>query len=345
MHKNNKSRELALATKVFVGPMTLNVVKACIEYHNSTDNIISFLPSRRQLDFGSNSYTALKTPEALISLISKSSAKRMLVARDHAGPSQGTLLDNGVASILSDVTAGVGQIHIDPFKVSGATMHTALDKTIYLINRATSLSQNVCFEVGTEEAIFPYTPGELDRFLGALLASVPHEVVKNILFGVVQSGTSVFNLSNTGNFDAKKSAAMAKICEKYGLLAKEHNSDYLSVDDFKERIDCGVKSFNLAPEFGTIESAVLIDLMKKHNMHEALRFFRIMCFESGKWKRWGVVDTDQNKYIHLAGHYIQTHVQMSGIMKTLYDKCDVYGEVKARIFERLDEVFHATNSI
>ena len=96
---------------------------------------------------------------------------------------------------------------------------------------------------------------------------------------------------------------MISICKKYGKKSKEHNGDYLSGKEYRDRFELGLDSINIAPEFGQIETKCYLEEMGD----DILEYFEI-CYDSKRWEKW--VDKDflpyQNKKqtIEICGHYL-----------------------------------------
>ena len=87
---------------------------------------------------------------------------------------------------------------------------------------------------------------------------------------------------------------------------KEHNTDYLSDHALKWHPRMGIHSANVAPEFGVAETIALIEILETNNLHDICDEFLRISFESSKWVKWMVQDTDatdRDRSI-IAGHYV-----------------------------------------
>ena len=100
---------------------------------------------------------------------------------------------------------------------------------------------------------------------------------KQIKYLVIQSGTSLSSTTNTGIYDSQKLIDMLKISVKYDLKSKEHNGDYISEKLINEKMDFGLDSVNIAPEFGLIETNTYLNEINDPKMFD--EFWRI-CYES-----------------------------------------------------------------
>ena len=54
---------------------------------------------------------------------------------------------------------------------------------------------------------------------------------------------------------------MVEVCRKFDKKSKEHNGDYLTKKEYKDRFDLGLDSINIAPEFGQIETLCYLEEM------------------------------------------------------------------------------------
>ena len=109
--------------------------------------------------------------------------------------------DDGKISLSNDISSGFDVIHIDPWKEC-SSIEEGIKKTQELIEHCMSQNPSVCFEVGTEESIFPYTPNDLDKILTELKAGLGKHF-QNIKYAVIQSGVKISGTNNVGNFDAE----------------------------------------------------------------------------------------------------------------------------------------------
>ena len=155
--------------KYFIGPMTKNVVDAIVEFCDKTENKIAFIPSRRQVEWNGG-YVNNWTTEEFSNYITT-----LPIQRDHGGPGQGNSDDDGFESLAYDAKH-FKLIHIDPWK-KYPKFSEGLEKTIEMIKFVYEINPAIVFEVGTEEAIRPFDPDELDRLVAGLRSALPEEVL------------------------------------------------------------------------------------------------------------------------------------------------------------------------
>lgn len=319
--------------KIFVGPMTKNVVDEIKYFNKNQKNFFGTIPSRRQVECKSlgGGYVNDWSTESFVKYVDND----ILIQRDHGGPSQGAKKDDGLESLKSDIQSGISFLHIDPWK-DVSCFEEGVVKTKDLIKYCLSVSDECFFEVGTEEAIFPYSPKDLDALLSQLEQSLGEDFSK-IVYGVVQSGTSILGMKNTGKFCKEKSSEMSSVCHSYGLYAKEHNSDYLTSEEIKMRLSAGVDSLNIAPELGVLETKAVMEVLSK-NKPLLERFIKI-CYDSGKWKKWVSEEPEKRVIAEICGHYVFSSNEFALIKNELNREFDVDNMVCSKIRQKLNQVY------
>lgn len=295
-----------------IGPMNKYIIDAVFEFceENACANKFALLPSRRQIDYRDSyvgePWTCRKyTTEEFVGIVGND----VVIQRDHAGPGQGTEHDHGLVSLSHDITAGIRLIHIDPWKQT-PDWDFAADKTVSLIKFCEQIVEEevpcseVRYEIGTEEGICPYTTAQLDGFVKIVRRDLGSELFSKVLYVVVQSGTRVAATRNIGEFDVTRCREMTDLCHAIGKLAKEHNSDYLTLEQFQERRQAGVDCFNIAPEFGMLTTGALIETLEKNGLQNIVAEFERICAVSNKWQKWFTRCSPTLRDIVMAsGHY------------------------------------------
>ena len=310
--------------KYFIGPMSKNVVDTILELGS---NKIGFIPSRRQVDYNGgyvNNWTTKQFSEYVNG--------RVIIERDHGGVGQGYEYDDGLKSYKHDAE-NFSIIHVDPWKVyqdfqKGVEEVASCIKYIYWKNPM------IKFEVGTEESIRRFEVSELENLLHNLEYKLPSNIFENIEYAVVQSGVGLDlgKQKNTGTFNPKRLEDMVKVCKKFGKKSKEHNGDYLSSKEYKDRFDLGLDSINIAPEFGQLETLVYLD-----NGDDTFidRWYKI-CYDSKRWEKWVSKDfipkDNKEELIKICGHYVLSDEQFNLI------KPDIDDEIKKTINNKLLEL-------
>ena len=316
--------------KFFIGPMSKNIVDSVIDFCESTNNIIGFIPSRRQVEWDGG-YVNNWTTEEFSKYVTT-----LPLQRDHGGPGQGNNDDDGFESLAYDAKH-LQLIHIDPWKKYPEYVD-GLEQTIKMIKFAYSINPQLIFEIGTEEAIRPFEAKELDQLVLDLWNILPKKICNNIKYLVIQSGTSLKGTNQTGHYNSQRLLDMIAIAKKYNLLSKEHNGDYIPVSIIKEKFDLGLDSINIAPEFGLIETQTYINEIGKSDLFD--RYWQI-CYNSKKWVKW--VNSEFDPYINkkelikICGHYVLSYPEFISDIKSQFP--DIDKKIKLNVIKKLNELY------
>lgn len=326
------------STFLGIGPMSLNCVDVSIDLANQFEIPLFLIASRRQIDSkeSGGGYVNNWTTEDFSSYVNERDKKgKILLARDHGGPWQNPAeisgnyslrkaMDLAKKSYFSDIKSGFQILHLDP----SIDIHSKpdIDETLdrlyelyeYCWSQADSLRKDIAFEIGTEEQSGgTNTPQELDYVLSSVTKFCKESKIPKPTFVVVQSGTKVLETSNVGSFDLPLRVAnqipaeiqlpkMLKICEKYNVMMKAHNTDYLSNEALSWHPKLGIHAANVAPEFGVTESKALIKILSENGLKNLSNSFIELAYKSRKWQKWlkpnSSADVLQKAII--SGHYI-----------------------------------------
>jgi len=306
--------------KFFIGPMSKNVVDAIIEFTDETGNKIGFIPSRRQVGFNGGYVNNWTTKE-----FSYYVHGRVPIERDHGGAGQGYKDDDGYISFKHDAE-NFDIIHIDPWK-KYPNFDDGLNETLANMNYIHNINPNILFEVGTEEAIRKFTPIELNKLLSA---TSEFNFYDNIKYAVVQSGVGIDlgKRINTGKYDEARLSEFIDVCKSWNVLSKEHNGDYLTNQEIKDKFSIGLDSINIAPEFGQLETLCYLDYMD----NDIQEYYNI-CYESKRWEKWVgtdfVPEDSKKELIKICGHYVLSD------KKFLEMKPDIDDKIKLVIKDKL----------
>jgi len=328
LNKNN------MTSKYYIGPMSKNIVDAIIDFCESTDNKIGLIPSRRQVE-NTGGYVNNWTTKEFSEYV-KSKSNNIILKRDHAGPGQGLLDDDGYESLSEDCKY-LDLIHIDPWK-KYPLLEDGLNETVNMINHCYNLNPNMKYEVGTEEAIRRFGVLELNYFIEELQTRLQPEVFNQIKHLVIQSGTSLKGNTQTGHYNSMRLKGMIEIGRKYNLLTKEHNGDYIPVSIIHEKFDLGLDAINIAPEFGLIETQTYLDQMEEGS--DIFNQFYQLCYDSKRWVKWVNSDFDptNNKtdIIKISGHYVLSNPEFELIKQNYPNIDDV---IKQNVINKLNSLY------
>ncbi len=310
--------------KYFVGPMTKNVVDSILEFSEETDNVIGFIPSRRQVEWDGgyvNNWTTKQFAEYVNG--------RLPIKRDHSGPGQGYTDDDGFESLKEDCKY-LDYIHIDPWK-KYPKYEDGLEWTVKMIEFCYDLNPNIQYEIGTEQAIREFDVDELDALVSDINKRLPFQIFKKITHLVIQSGTSLKGNVNTGEYNSERLEGMVEVASKWGLISKEHNGDYIPTELIKEKMSAGLDSINIAPEFGLIETISYIE-----SNIDIDKFWKI-CYDSNRWVKWVDDSFDpinqKEDLIKICGHYVLSHPDFISI------KPDIDDVIKQNVKKKLYELY------
>lgn len=311
--------------RLFLGPMSCNVIDSVCSYKIP----LGFVASRRQIEF-SGGYVEDLTPYSFYSYVKKLN-KSVIIERDHAGPMQGLVSDDGKNSLFFD-TKYFDIVHIDVWKNYKGLSIAAL-KTAEYIRFCENINPGY-YEVGTEQDIRQYTPSELYIFLKILQDDL-QDLFDKIIYVVIQCGTSLKGSLNKGIFNENRLKEMVEICRYFGKKSKEHNGDYQHPDLINQKFLLGLDAINIAPELGRIETQVVIETLKEDIKLES--FFKI-CFFSNKWQRWLGDNFDGNKInlIEVCGHYVFSNKLFKELINDV--KKDIKEETEKRIHDFIKKI-------
>ena len=283
--------------KYYICPMSKNIVDAVLELNDSR---FGLLPTRRQIDFNSGYVNEWNT-KSFYEYV-KSINPNIILERDHSGPLQGSVEDFGYETYTHDVNY-FDIIHIDIWKYTTNVLK-GVKEMVDALKYMHYLNPNIKFEILTEEAIKPFSENDWITITEYLLNNLTKNEFDSIVYIVIQSGVGLdlINRKNTGIFDLEKLKKQSFVVKSFGKKTKEHNGDYLSIDEIRIRFENGLDSLNIGPEIAQIETLTYLEHMKEKEINE---FYKI-CLDSKKWERW-VPDNfdfnDKKKLIQICGHY------------------------------------------
>lgn len=294
MHNDN--------TRLFVGPMSKEIVDNVIEYTDTRKKPLGLIPSRRQIENSGGYVNNWSTKQFCDYLHQKTN--NVLLVRDHGGPLQGNSPDDGMESMLCDVENNFNILHIDPWK-SVDNVDDGIRKTLQILEKVCLKDEKIKFEIGTEASIFPYSPDDLYKIIQSVYKFLGSDADR-VKYAVVQSGVQISGTSNIGVYNRERLKDMISAVHSFGLLSKEHNGDYLTKQEIRKRVVLGLDSINIAPEFGVMQTREFLKTaFSKGDFVSAYQ----TCEESKKYSKWVTenvrLDPDKNKklIIEVSGHY------------------------------------------
>jgi len=316
--------------KLFIGPMTKNVVDTIIKFCEVENQSIGLIPSRRQIEYDGGYVNNWATYQFTTYVKERSN---IILQRDHGGIGQ----NKGPArtSFLHDAECGFDLIHIDPWKIF-TDIKSAAAETVANMRFINNINESCRFEIGTEEAIKKYEVDELKQFLDIIVDREP-VLFEKVDYVVIQSGTAIQGTQNVGTFNEQRCTDMIDLCNKYGVKSKEHNGDYLTVDEITRRFNLGLSAINIAPEFGVLETKCILDSIETKEQFD--EFFD-MCYKSNRWQKWLPKDfelTNDSKrdIVVVSGHYV---FSSNEFVKFKQQLADVDSKIHNAIYNKLKEL-------
>lgn len=300
--------------KYFICPMSKQIVDSVIELQSDR---FGLLPTRRQIDYDGGYVNGWDTNSFYNYVRSKSN---IVLERDHSGPNQGKIEDDGFLSYINDGKY-FDIIHIDPWKITGNDKKIGITQTVDTMNYLYHINPNLKYEILTEEVIIRIEDFELDSILTFLNDNLKEEIFSNIEFVVIQSGVGLdlVNMKNSGHFNLQRLKSMVDICKRFNKKTKEHNGDYLTNEELEIRFDSGVDSLNIGPEIAQIQTLTYLEHMNEQQIDE---FYEI-CLNSKKWEKWVKSDfdiNDKHKLIQVCGHYCYNLYELPNIDSIIKEK-------------------------
>ena len=136
----------------------------------------------------------------------------------------------------------------------------------------------------------------------------------NVKFFVTQTG-SLTKSGQEGKFSLIDNIIVAKQIHNAGFLFKEHNADYFNKADLLDRRKAGVDSLNIAPQLGTIQTAIL----KEYAPIDLWNNFSEVVYRANKWQRWVTNPTHATRElaVDVSGHYCFNSNEYRKIMNNI----------------------------
>lgn len=318
--------------KLYLGPMSKNIVDAIINYNTNVQNIVGIVASRRQIDYFGGYVNNWRT--SMFNAYVKEKNKDVIICRDHGGPLQGSSEDDGMGSLSVD-SIYWDIIHIDPFK------QYKLEDSINYTIRAMEDCYKSCpdchfYEIGTEQSISYMDEETLYSFIMAIRSRLDPKIFSRIAYVVIQSGTSLEAGRNTGTYDENRLKSMIEITKEFGLLSKEHNGDFISSSQIKRKFELGLSAINIAPELANIEAKYILNNGISDSKIE--QWYKL-CVQNGQYKKWFPknINPEEHKLeiIQFCGHYVFTNPEFIDIFDLDTASGYVNDEIKKFINDRV----------
>lgn len=370
-------------TLLGVGPVSENAVVCALAVAREMNAPVIFVASRNQVETPEigKGYVRGWSPGEMAGFIRENAASATyFLERDHGGPWQrdeerNPYLPEEVAfrqaliSYQADLKAGFHLLHIDPTRRKNTCPDQVVKDAVYLMAEIEKYRKKMAlppvdYEIGTEENYAGVM--EEEKFcwlLQNLLGKLQEKKLPRPVLVVGQTGSLVKMDYNAGCFNPRAATRMAALAGSFGVGLKEHNTDYLEEHFLLQHRLSGITSANVAPEFGVLESKMLLKLaLEEELLKEKGKISHISGFKevfisrslaTGKWQKWldrerGNVNLENDywrlKLTGICGHYVfadpevrQKRRMMMENLKVLYP--DPEGLIREEIKNALRKYF------
>lgn len=314
-----------LTSKLACGPMSKEIIEAVFVYSDKLQQPMMLICSRNQID---KHYGYVFDTKEYMQYISKMKTRYpfadVMICRDHCGPNFGakteTNLDGTKETIRCDLENGFDLIHIDLCLANDMSHKNKLYYTMELMRYAISIRSDVLFEIGTDENI-----GITEKNVPRIIQDIETcQSVANPRFYVVQTGSLVYGVRNAGSFIDDLVQEMSVAIHKCGTNLKEHNADYLTTDQLKQRRGI-VDAVNIAPQLGVAQTSHVLSECLLYGIETDPFIYKVVY--DYKWKKW--TDDYRNHLLcaTLAGHYHFSELEYLDLIRQLESKCDIHEQL------------------
>jgi len=352
-------------TMLGVGPMSKRIVEETILLANQLKFPIALIPSRRQIechDLGGGYVESWSTEEFVKFVRDRDYGNYVILSRDHSGPWQFKMFDDAQQvishesameeakiSLAVDIELDFDILHLDPslgLNLGRSELGVQEDLIeLYSFCFGRRGGQSITYEVGADEqSMVPDLPSIAEEKFQKIANQLKSQNLPLPKFYVLQTGTKVKETRNIGSFSTHipvkdmlspsfQIPEILKICEKFGILLKEHNADYLPDESLRWHRLFGIPAANVAPEFGVAETRSLLKIAGETKENWFIELFGERVISKKRWEKWlmpGSAATDRDK-IDIAGHY---HFADEEIKEAIYK---LESKIRSKSFD-LDKI-------
>ncbi len=317
MQKALKSAKPELA----IGPMSSEIVETVFYYSNFFRQSLMLIASKNQVDYNGgyvNDWTTDEYMDFVKKMRKLYPLANVKICRDHCGPGFNGNYDikDVYRTIRTDIRAGFDLIHIDLCHFQGSH-DERLEASRKAVEYCLELNPDIELEIGTDEnqgtnyslPNIQEWEREIDFF----------QKFCKPTFYVVQTGSLVMEINQVGNFNKSFTEKVSKLIRSKGLKLKEHNADYLTKEQIKDRVGL-VDAMNIAPQLGVIQTMTVLSRCLIYGIPTE-KFF-LEAYNGGKWKKWMKDNSPENKMLCclIAGHYHFNSKAYKEIVRQLADR-------------------------
>lgn len=329
---------------LFFGPLSNLSVAAIYKYSHERQVPLGLTCSLNQINYkgGYTGWTTESFVEYCEAIQEIYPDAQIALERDHAGPGfmpPGTDIQELFNNLQTDVMLGFHNIHVD-FCHSEDPLGDSKRVVQYLTEYASIKNRfPISFAVGTDE-----NTGRAEQDLDKVYSNLGFfKSFCNPDWYVVNTGSLTLDGLQVGKFNARSTSSINDMLLGYQIKLREHNADYLTPSEIQRRVGV-VNGMNVAPELGTTQSEIVLDLCDKYDIDT--KEWRDVCVGSGKWKKWlsdpNTIPTHRH-ITKLCGHYNFQTPEYEALIEQLDKYVDTTEIIVANLYkvvERYDTNFN-----
>lgn len=312
--------------ELWVGAVSPSVVDAGARIARTHAFNFVIMASRRQVESKSlgGGYSHNWSTREWVDRVQTRARCAVRLARDHGGPWLGfrvatnlaTAVDEAKESIKDDIRCGLAAVHIDVGEVARrADLRVARlvmeDLLRYTVLTAADERRAVEIEVSFQcHSADRCAPSVVERDLDWITTTCSQSQLPMPRYLVLQTGSFVSANRNSWSEEPEpegyaaiaESIALIRSC---GMLPKEHNADFLSVDSLRLRHKLGIGAINIAPQLAVAETDFLVGLCNEYGLSQLLDELASGVEQSQRWRKWFPPDATPTSLekVRAAAHY------------------------------------------
>ena len=331
---SHKSTTFALG----LAPISSEIIEAAFRYSDTHNVGLMLVASKNQIDY-SGGYVNRWTTQAYIEYVKKMMVTypraRIRICRDHCGPGfNGTWdIEDVNATIDEDIKCGFDLIHIDftQFRGSEVSRRSAAK---HAIERCLDQNPNILIEIGGHRGVL--SPDQSDSYTEFEEGVSFFTEFCTPEFVVLNTGSEIEGMSQKGSFNEVFISKAVRSLKQKRLKSKEHNADYLSLEQLKLRRR-QVNAVNIAPQLGVIQTQTTLAKCTSYGISPDP--FLSEVHQGGMWKKWTRGEHRLNKTYcsTIAGHYHFSSPEYAKIIKEI----SKHEDLQETIVDAVSQVIHS----
>lgn len=312
--------------KLAVGTVSQEAINSVFQYSSAKKIPLALISSLGQID-SPRGYVNNWSTEDYFKYINRYKEEKIYpnanitICRDHLGPGFETLqgLPSFFAKLVHDARFPFDIIHLDMSHVDTTEQLNVLKESL---NIAIDINPKLQFEIGFEPHRLLTSlkdSGDITSILYNVKSTL--DIVCSIrkpIYFTCNTGSYVLRHQQEGTFAYNYCAKIKKILEQYNVAFKEHNADYLTATEIKQRVGI-IDTMNIAPQIGAVQTNCILNACLQYGIPTTN--FNHIVWMGRKWVKW-----DKNRWLErddhtasviIAGHYHYTSCSWKEIIALL----------------------------